>query len=346
MKKLLLFTILTFLLCTAAFAKTFTSDLFPDEQMTHTLAEYEDLVKYTLYIEEDGIFTLKIASMTSTSEYSPKVSVTLKDKGTVLTSFKTGNDSLYPENYYLYEGLKEGEYTLEVRNETRFGDVEYVMDTSFIPWDYVEAQRADTPESATVMELSRRYKGGVMQSDVKDYFTFTMPKDGYAVIDMYSSDLKFFTLYNSKLEVIGEMHVMIDEPDKVFETRCGLEKGQYFISITPEISFINPEYALEVTAYYDTEFESEYNNTYKSADELTVGKESRGNLFGHDDVDVYSFTLGKKSNITATLTDLYLESSGHYDFSILDSDGSPIVTRTKCNTYSFNETFTLYPKAV
>lgn len=338
LKKTLVFALLLLVMSFTALAKVHTEDLFPGEQITYTLDEYEDSAKYTVFIEEDGIFSLKIVSMTSRSGYQPRITVSLKDKGKVLSQFTTNINTLVPENYFMYEGMYEGEYTVEIRNETKFGDAQYVIDTFFTPWDNVEKQGAYSHENATEMTLSRRYKGGIMQCEDKEYFTFTMPKDGYAVIDLYSSDVKYFTLYDDKLNVIGEMHVRIDEPDTMFETRCGLSAGKYYISVTPEESYVSPEYALEVRAYHDAEFEAEYNNTPSYATELGTGKELRGNLYGYDDEDVYSFTVDKKSKVTATITDLYLTNDGHYNFSILDSDGKVMVTREKCNTYSLTQT--------
>ncbi len=337
MKKILLLLIFTLILSIHALAKTHTYDIIPPEQVTYFLEENEDTLKATIYIDEDGLLALKVRSVTSTSYFPQKISVTLKDKSNEISHFITDPEAFTEDKYYMLQGLTQGEYILEIKNETKFGDVEFVIDTFFTPWDTVEAVGASSFENATVMEIGERYKGGVMLSDESDYYTFEMPKDGYAVIDLYSSDLKFFKLYDELLNEIGTMDIRIQEENVVFETRCGLKKGKYYICVSSEEDFLNPEYALEVRAFYDADFESEYNNTHLYATSLSLSNELRGNLFGQDDVDIYSFSLDKKSTVTATLTDMYLERNGHYNFSILDSDANPIITRTKCNTYSFTE---------
>ncbi|MBP3580248.1 MAG: S-layer homology domain-containing protein [Clostridia bacterium] len=337
MKKILLLLIFSLILSIHALAKTHTYDIIPPETVTYFLEENQDTLKATIYIDEDGLLGLKVRSVTSTSYFPQKISVTLKNKSNEISHFITDPEAFTEDKYYMLQGLTQGEYILEIKNETKFGDVEFVIDTFFTPWDAIEAAGASSFEKATVMELGERYKGGVMHSDESDYYTFEMPKDGYAVIDLYSSDLKFFKLYDELLNEIGTMDIRIQEENVVFETRCGLKKGKYYISVSPEEDFQNPEYALEVRAFYDADFESEYNNTHLHSTSLSLSNELRGNLFGEDDVDIYSFSLDKKSTVTATLTDMYLEKIGHYNFSILDSDANPIITRTKCNTYSFTE---------
>ncbi len=338
MKKLLLILAFSLIFTIGVFAKTHTEDLIPPEQMEFTLEEHEDAIKYTLFIEEDGIFSLKLISISGTSHHPESISVTLLDKGRELSTFTVKERDFEADKYFMTEGLAAGEYTLKIQNETMFGDVSFIIDTDFVPFEYVEAQGGSSHENATVMEHGKTYMGGVMLAETSDFYSFNMPKDGYAVIDLYSSNIKYFTLYDEKLNVIGNIDIIIDEPDVVFETRCGLSAGTYYISVCPEEDFYDPLYSVMVKPYYDAEFEKEYNNTYLTATPLgtrSQNSELRGNLFGVDDIDVYEFSLDKASYVTATLTDLHLTKDGHYDFSILGADGTPVITRTKCNTYSF-----------
>jgi len=337
MKKLFITFVFALLLTLSATAKTHKYDIIPPESLSFDL-EHEDSLNCTVYLEESGLFGVRVRSVTTTDGFPPSITLSLFDKGTEITTFSTDDYGFDENKYYLLEGLGEGEYTLKIANNTNFSDVSFSIETMFTPWDFPEAQKGDSFDSATQMELSQRYKGGVMLTDDSDIFSFVMPRDGYAVIDLYSPELKFFTLYDSGKNVIGVMDVKIEEQNKVFETRCGLTSGTYYISVSPEEDYLNPEYSLEVKAYYDAEFESEYNNHPEKADKLSFGKELRGNLFGYEDEDVYSFTLNQKSTVKATLTDLYLATNGHYDFSILNSDGSPIITRSRCNTYTFEQT--------
>ncbi len=337
MKKILIFVLAVFAMTLTSLAKTYTVDLIPPETVEYTLDEYEDSLKCTLFIEEDGLFGLKVIQLAS-SEYEPKIKVTLSKKGKELSGFTTEKSGFYYYDFYMLEGLEEGEYDLKIENAAKFTDTSFVIETSFTPWKSIEKQDNKSFEKATKMELGERYKGGIMLADEADYFSFEMPNDGYAVIDLYSPNLKYFSLYDNEYNLVGTMNVAIDEADTVFETRCGLAKGTYYISVTPELDFQDPNYALEVKPYYDAVFEKEYNNTYPTATLLPVtgkGGEMRGNLFGADDVDVYSFTLDGDGYVTAKITDLYLTRYGHYDFSILEADGTPIVTRTNCNTYAF-----------
>ncbi len=338
MKKILFLALCSLALTLTCLAKTYTADCIPPETIEYTLAEYEDSLKCQLFIEEDGLFGLKVVSMNTSTEYEPKITVTLSKKGKELASFTTKNDDFFDYEYFMLEGLAEGEYTLKIENAAKFSDTSFVIDTFFTPWENIESQDNKSFEKASKMELGSRYKGGVMYRDEPDYFSFEMTEDGYAVIDLYSDSLKWFSLYDSEYNLIGSMDVWIDDENTVFETRCGLEKGTYFISVSPDEDYLSPRYALEVRAFGDAVFEKEYNNTHLTATPIKtsgVSGEIRGNLFGADDVDVYSFSLDKEASVTAKITDLYLTDEGHYEFSILEADGTPIITRTRCNTYSF-----------
>lgn len=341
MKKLLFIMTFALILTIGAFAKTHTEDLFPPEQIEFTLEEHEDAIKYTLFIEEDGIFSLKLISISGTSPYNESLCITLLDKGKELSTFTVKENKFVEDKFCLTEGLAAGEYTLKIQNETMFGDVSFVIDTNFVPFKYIEAQGGSSHENATVMKNGKTYMGGVMLAETSDFYSFSMPKDGYAVIDLYSSTVKYFTLYDEKLNVIGVIDIIIDEPDVVFETRCGLAEGTYYISVSPEEDYYDPLYSVMVKTYSDDEeYEKEYNNTHLTATPIgTSGQtdELRGNLFGVEDVDIYAFSLDSKMHVTAKLLDMYLTKDGHYDFSILEADGTPIITRTKCNTYTFED---------
>lgn len=332
MKKILSLLFLTLALSVCAFAKTHTMDIIAPESITYTLAENEDTLKCTLYVEENGLFGLRVRSVSTTSDFQERITVSLYDKGRELSSFTTKAQGFNEEKYYMLEGLAEGEYTLKIRNDTKFGDVSFDIDTFFTPWENVESQGERSFDGATLLTSGERFKGGVMLSDTSDFYKFVMPEDGYAVVDMYSSELKYFTLYDEEKNEIGTMEIKLDDPTKVFETRCGLKKGVYYVSVTPEEDYLNPEYSLEMKALYDAEFEKEYNNTMTDATPILFGKTLRGNLFGCDDVDYYSFSIDKKSKAKLTLNDLYLASKGHYNFTVLDADGKVIAEQQKCGT--------------
>ena len=175
------------------------------------------------------------------------------------------------------------------------------------------------------MEIGEKYFGGVTMEDETDYYKFEMPYDGYAFLQFYTPHLKHFTLFDSDKNEVGSISIEIDEEDLVYELRSGLKKGTYYVSVRPDEDYTKPIYSIEVETKPDTFFEKEYNNEKEFATVLSYGKEYQGNLFGTEDIDVYSFTLPIDCKITLDFTDTHVAKGGHYKIK-LENDTSVLYT--------------------
>ena len=317
------FVALCLLLCLSCLAKTHKTDIVHTDTIEYTLEE-EDKLSAELYIDNNGLYTVRVTSLTS-EEFNPKIAIRILKAGKEIYCFETKKTVSYDDDssYDMFEfavGLTEGEYRLEVENLTMFSSVSFKIETSFMEQDNIETPVNNTFDKATEMELKNKYYGGVVMDDETDYYSFEMPYDGYAFIQMYSPHLKFFTLYDESKNEIGSIGIEIDEADKVYELRSGLAKGKYYISINPDEDYTLPLYTIEVNTHSGDGFEKEYNNTNDFAMSLISGKEYQGNLFGTDDIDIFTFSLGESSDVTIDFTDTHVSKDGHYKFSLSDGE--------------------------
>ena len=310
-------------LATAVFAKTHRTEIIAVDTIEYTLEE-EDKLSAELWIEEDGLYDVRPVSLSTSGKFAPKISIKIFNGNTEIYSFVTGKkrdfEGTEPESYGFTFGLSEGEYRVEIENLTKFSDVTFRIETTFTEEENIEDFGNTGFESASEIATNEKYFGCAVMYDEVDYFTFEMPYDGVAYIQMYSPDAKFFTLYDENKNEIGSIGIKIEEADKIYELRSGLAKGRYYITVQPDEDYCLPAYTLKVETAKGDNFEKEYNNDKSIAMDIESGKEYQGNLFGIHDLDYYTFTLSEKSEVTLDFTDTIASKDGHYAFSLTDGE--------------------------
>ena len=316
---IIIFCTLCALLCITAFAKTHKTDIVTTDTIEFTLEE-DDKLSAELFIEEDGLYDVKLVSLSTSGSFAPKISIKVFDGNKEIYSFITDKkkdlEGTEPESYGFLLGLHEGEYKVEIENLTKFSDVTFKIKTTFSEQENIEHFGNESFENATELTLNEKYFGSAVMSDEVDYFSFEMPYDGVAYIQMYSSEAKFFTLYDEDKNEIGSIGIKIDEPDLIYELRSGLAKGKYYISVQPDEDYSNPLYTLKIETCAGNNFEREYNNAKVCAMPIESGKEYQGNIFGIHDIDNYSFTLSEKATVTIDFTDTIASKDNHYKMTL------------------------------
>lgn len=336
---LFIFTIIA-ALGISVFAKTYKEEFISVETFTYTLEE-EDKLSAALLIDEDGLYSVKITDLSSSGRFEPKISVTVYDGSKKIYYFETDEGPDFDienerDTFEFILGLKEGEYKLVIENLTMFSDVSFKYQSEFTETESTETNNNTSFDSATPMEFKTKYSGGVSMLRESDCYSFEMPYDGYAFIEMYSPSLKLFFLYDEKGNEIGNIGIKISDKDKVYSLRSGLAKGKYYIEVTPDENYSSPLYTLEVIAYEGEGFEKEFNNTKNYADTLSFGKEYQGNMFGYDDKDVYSFTLHDDSGVIIDFSDTEISKEKHYAITLSDGQNE-IFSSKECGKMTVAE---------
>jgi len=278
-----------------AFAKTHKTDILGNDTVTYTLEE-DDKLSAELLTDEKGIFRIRLISLSTTGSFDPKISVSINKGSKEIYSFTTDKPSsvsgeLEVEKHDFLVSLSEGKYEFAVTNLTKFSDVSFTIETTFTEEENTEGNDNHSFEKATEIDTGTKYYGGVSMASEADWFTFEMPYDGYAFFEMYSPELKIFSLYDENKMEIGNIGIEIAEQDKVYSLRNGLAKGKYYISVSPEDDYVSPLYTIEVIPYEGKYFEKEFNNQLESATPIEYGEKYQGNLFGIDAKGPHSFLI-------------------------------------------------------
>ncbi len=340
MKKLryiLIITAMLLLMSVFCLAKTHKAELSPTESFEYTLEE-DDKLSCELYIDEQtkGIYEVRIENMASTGARTPKLSIEVIRDGNVIYTYETespfDSDNIFlSDKFCFYLGLYEGEYKINITNQTPFNDVTFRLNTTFVEDEYVKITPNDSFENATRLEIGKVHTGGNAREDEFDYFYFDMAEDGYAFISMNSTCKKFFCLYDESGKEIGNIPVKIEDENLMYELRTGLGKGRYYIGIVTEEDYDHSTYFLLVKSYSDTnastKFEKEYNNEKEFATEIEFKSSYQGNLFGVEDLDIYSFDVKNDSEVVFDFSDTKVSKDAHYCVTI--SDGSNVVYENK-----------------
>ncbi len=310
--------------CTVAIAKTHKTDIVAIDTIEYTLEE-EDKLSAELFIDESGLYSLDVKEMSTTGRFRPNLLITLLKGNDTVYSYETkkptlSDDNFNIERYHFLAGLTEGEYRLEIENLTKFSDVTFILETTFIEEKSIEGINNHSFDTATKIEANSKVFGGVSVIDDVDYYVFEMPYDGYAYIQMYSPELKLFKLYDESKNEIGSIGIEIEDAERVYELISGLKKGKYYISVTPDSDYINPLYSIKVITHKSDDFEKEYNNQKEFATPITANTEYKGSLFGTEDEDVYTFSLSGDSGVIIDFTDSITSKDGHYSLWISDGE--------------------------
>ena len=321
-QKVLLFSalIISSLIFHADAKKTVTEFDMPYSESI-ILEKEGDTLQGDFWVEEDGLLNISLSSLDTSEGFDPRLIVTLYKDDEEVFSFETEDISYVRENLFRYrQGITEGEYFLTIKSDIKFGDVGFDLDLSFEPKQNTELWGNGSFENAMPIKLSKKYHAGISSISEKDFFKFTMPYDGYAEISMYTHDVKFFSLYDSRKNKIGSIGLSIYDDAKVYEQRVGLSAGDYYISVVPEEDFLCPDYTLEVTAREHGGFEREYNNDKANSTDISFAKQYKGSLYDFYDKDIFSFTTESESDIKIKFRDTYTGIPEHFAIEVSNEE--------------------------
>ncbi|MBQ6898100.1 MAG: hypothetical protein IJN70_03900 [Clostridia bacterium] len=305
-----------------------SASLFPDRQD-------EDYYLFRMY--EDGFIDLKFEHGTVKDKVSVCWQVLLfSEDGTCLYSV----NSLFTDtiNQSGKIGLLKGNYYVLIRNRV-YADMTYVLTLSRTNNTDYENEKNDTAETANLIGIGSTVTGSVasqINGIDRDYFKFSIPSNGTVVIDFAHEPIADSNDKN------GWNTVLLDEQgnmlyrgisawadDVTVSSPTGLGKGTYYIRIDSENLYLNSEkYYLTVSFTESSDTETEFNNSFDTADTLLERTPVTGNLSERAtdyDMDFYVLDLTEESDITVEFTHEVLSVSREiFNFTLCDSNYEPV----------------------
>ncbi len=188
----------------------------------------------------------------------------------------------------------------------RAGD-DFSLTISFTPKDNFEVEPNDTKEQAIPIQLNHDYQGliGGMYnySTGDDYYSFTLPEDGY-ITPSFSSDgtgsQTAFDVYDGEKVVCSSWRLNWEDPYSNPAT-AGLQAGKiYYIRFYSMLG--GPwEYSFNIHYTPADNWEREPNDTQETATPVEIGRTYKGflhrGLYSFDEADYYVLTLTEAKSL-------------------------------------------------
>ena len=201
---------------------------------------------------------------------------------------------------------------------------------SFAVFALEETEPNENLATATEIPFNTAVEGNLSSSTDKDWYKFSLAEDGivsisfthekidnsvtYWYIAVYKADGS--TYYNN----VETYHPVYGNADVTLPD-MGLPAGDYYILVFP-YSYSNLKYAITVNFTPSASCETEDNNTFTTADNISVNQEYTGALSASLDIDWYKFTLDSDGYVSIVFNHAKIDDSDDYwRISVFKGDG-------------------------
>ncbi|MBQ7202970.1 MAG: fibronectin type III domain-containing protein [Eubacterium sp.] len=208
-----------------------------------------------------------------------------------------------------------------------------------------ESENNDDYDKANTLALDNTIYGRLQVKYDDDYFKFVLPSDGKVSItftnemaecdDYFHFDIEQYAGANKykhilRSEINGDKYIYCRDRSSYTTATTGLPKGTYYIRVTG-YSEMHLQYGVKVNFTATTNWETEYNEDYDTADPLTLGTTRYGTLvkkyvynsetYSADD-DYYKFVLPADGKVDIKFTNGMAECDDYFIVDIYQYAGS------------------------
>lgn len=184
--------------------------------------------------------------------------------------------------------------------------------------------------TASKISLNKTYIGQIAVNDEEDYFQFTLSGPALLTLSMpvLTDGNIDYGIYGKNGEKICSSYLYQGGDTRSYH----LTKGTYYLRLSQRYQRM---YKFKLTAKNVAEtfpdVDGEGNNTLAKANKISLGKTYKGQIAENDDVDYFTFTIGKTQKMGLTTV------SGEYlEYSVYDYNGN-----LKWEEYGEDDSFTL-----
>lgn len=241
------------------------------------------------------------------------------------------NEETHQSSETVIFDLLQGEYYFLVSQHTEnTGDYSFKYSFESAEETYAEEGEGtdNTMETAHDIEFGSIYKGQIANNDDVDFYRFVMPSSGKISLSAIGEKARYmnFSIYNEKGNELKKWYPYWNITTETIhlEDEVYLTKGTYYFAPS-EYTPYTGNYSFSLTFADGEESFGETgsgtNNEIKTASEIALDKEYKGQLALNDDKDYYRFTLKSAQNLTYVMTADGIKSMYTY---IYDSNGREV----------------------
>ncbi|WP_075982986.1 hypothetical protein [Bacillus massilinigeriensis] len=252
--------------------------------------DYSNKPTYKITMPSDGQLNLEFTRSETADWYLELVDI---KTGYVIDDFHTER---LPGKDIRKIGLKKGSYYLQFTSGSN--SKEQYQFVATYKTGYYEKEVNNTTKTATSISLNKTYKGSRQHYSDKDYYKFTLKKNGNIALNITKMPSKYWyvTIINSKgqvyLDRYTDSNIYVTGTQKFY---LGLPKGTYYVVVNSGST--DNEYSLRVSYVASEYYEKEFNNSRTKANSIRTGKYYQGVLQSYSDVDFFKFNVSKKKKV-------------------------------------------------
>ncbi len=196
-------------------------------------------------------------------------------------------------------GLSAGKYYIAIeRYPYNFSERLYSFSVKFTSSDNWEKELNNTFQTATAINMNEGYSAALSSSDDYDWYTFSVPADGYISIDFDREVFNDTTTYwkSTIYRIDGSVEEMASwgydgNHTKSTSPEIGLSAGRYYIKVERyPYNHSSRTYTITVNYSATKYWEKEFNSTFQTASAVNLNTNYHGSLYSSSDVDWYKFS--------------------------------------------------------
>lgn len=204
-----------------------------------------------------------------------------------------GNLGIPAGNYYVRITRSYGMYT-------EWSDVSYNFTFHTEASDTWEKEQNESYQTANVLAVNSAVNGSIREDSDKDFYRFEIPQAGYVNVDFghayvdSDSDTWNIKLYNGSYEELISRNADGKTLNQSY-TMVGIPAGNYYVKITRSYGMYtgwsDTVYNLKVNYTPASDWETELNEDFDTADDILMDAYIYGSIRYNDDFDVYKLAV-------------------------------------------------------
>lgn len=294
-----------------------------------------DVDYYAVTLEEAGSLAIQFENPEQSYSSAYWNVILLYQNGTEIDSWQPSGKNT--KTIFKSIGLSAGTYYIVVKDSTYTSTDTYTIQALFTaatPEQQYEAENNDEIENANPFTLNSTITGNLHKDADVDYYELTLPEDGMISFTFKHKEAEYSSNYwkYSLTDADGTRFCTweIGGKTNIQQTpKLGLKKGTYFVKVEDSTYHSDVDYTITNTFDTTGTFEAETNDTIATANKIPVATACTGNIYKEStDVDYYSFTLEKSSNVSLNFKhkeESY--SSSYWNMQILDANGEKLTSK-------------------
>lgn len=172
-------------------------------------------------------------------------------------------------------------------------------------------------ETAAELNLNEAFTDNLSTSSDEKWYKATVNEAGYISLefthDFIDSSGRYWTayLYGENQEKLAEYY-FDGNVTSYKQGNIGVPAGEYYIKITDRDGFSDKNYNVTLHFTASEEWETEFNDSFETADEFQANHSIYGALRNNSDVDWYKVNIPEDGYISLEFTHGFVDSSGRY----------------------------------